>query len=209
MPSESPQTLAPNREPERPAAEPVVLEPTFSLVELQSAAQRAREEGRLEEREETAVGLEARRIDALSAISDVLRQSRADCSRIASASAADLSRAVLAAVSAVLPGLAASNALAETKDLLDLLLPALDGEPKLQIRLNPTLLEPLRNDLATLPMAGSTSIEWIGVETMEPGDISVKWQDGMMLRDTGALCAQVVAMVSSVREQNISSGSVS
>lgn len=201
LPADAPEIRTANREPARPVAEPVVLEPTFSLVELRSAAQHAREEGRLEEREEAAMGLEARKIDALSAISDALRQSRADCSRIAGAAAVDLSRAVLASVSAILPALAAENGLFEAKDLLRLLLPSMDDEPKLQIRVNPSLLEPLRNDLETIAMAGSAQIEWIAVEAMEPGDIGVKWQDGMMLRDTRALCAQVAAMVSGMRER--------
>lgn len=184
-------------------ADPVVLEPTFSLVDLQSASRRALEEGRSMERQELSIALEARRTDALCGIVDALRQARADCARIAATEASGLSRTVLAAVAAILPRLAASNGLPEAASLLELLLPALDGEPTLQIRTNPMLVEPLRNDLATVAVAGSVSVEWIAVETMEPGDICVKWQDGMMQRDTRALCAQVVAMLSRVGEQAV------
>ncbi len=175
--------------------QPVILEPTFSLTDLKHATERAIAEGRAQERVAAEQEREARKTDAITLIGALLQDAATENARIAEAGAAALARTVLAAVAAVLPALAASHALGEVSALVRLLLPAMEREPALEIRVNPALLDPLRNELATVAVPGSIRFEWIGVEAMQEGDVAVKWQDGMMLRDTSALCADILALL--------------
>ena len=190
------RSASPSPEPvdRSPGDPPIALEPTFSLTDLQSATERAIAEGRSLEREALARDMAARRIEALGRIEAALRDGAARNATIAAAAEAT-ANAVLAAVGAILPHIAASNALCEVSALMTLLVPAMEREATLQIRANPAMIEPLRKDLATVAMASSIQLEWVAIESMTAGDVAVRWQDGMMIRDTRSLCAEIGALL--------------
>jgi hypothetical protein len=191
------RSASPSPEPadRSPGEAPIALEPTFSLTDLQSATERAIAEGRLLEREALARDMAARRVEVLGRIEAALRDGAARNATIAAAAAEATANAVLAAVGAILPHIAASNALCDLSALMTLLLPAMEREATLQIRANPALIEPLRKDLATVAMASSIQLEWVAIESMKAGDVAVRWQDGMMIRDTRSLCAEIGALL--------------
>ena len=178
-----------------PVPEPIKLEPTFSLADLRHAAARAQEEGRALERHDTELNVAALKAEALGRIADALNQARADAGRIAADAAAATAETVLAAVAAVLPEFARSRGQDEAAALLRLLLPAMSHEPRLSIRAHPSMIEGLRQETAALLQDGPTAVDWLGSETLPPGDIGIRWRDGMMVRDVAALCAQVAALV--------------
>lgn len=181
--------------PPPPAPEPVVLEPTFSLTDLRRAAERAQQEGRTLERQEAELDAAARRTEALMRIADALNQARSDTARIATEAATATVETMLAMVATVLPAFARTRGQDEAGTLLGLLLPAMSHEPRLTIRVHPTLIEGLRQELASLLEDSSAAVEWLGSETMQPGDVTVRWENGTMVRDVRALCAQVAALV--------------
>lgn len=174
-----------------PVPPPVVVEPSFSLTELRCATKKAEQEGREIERHEAELGMTARKADALVRVADALGAARKDLSRIATEEAAATAHTLLAMVAAVLPSFSASHGHDEVQALLRLLLPAMCHQPRLTIRVHPSLLEALQKDVTGLLDDGPAVIDWVGSTSMLPGDVTVRWQDGIMVRDTNALCTRV------------------
>ena len=187
---------APEPVPAEPVViEPVVIEPTFSLTDLQRASERARQEERMAARQQAEQDAAVLRTQTLVQLADAVAQSRSEAARIAVEAAEAMVQTLLATVAALLPAASAAHGQAEAAALLRLLLPAMANEPRLTVRAHPALLASLRQETRTLLEAGNTVVEWIGSETMRPGDIAVRWQDGSMIRDTNALCAEVHALL--------------
>ena len=184
-----------------PQAEPIVVEPTFSLADLRRAAERAQEEGRASARREAELAVNVRRADALAEIAALLRQSRNELSAVALQSASATADTILAVVASLLPVFARSQARDELAALLRLLLPAMSHEPSLTIRVHPSLIDGLHDDLTDLLEDAQTSVSWIGADNMIQGDLSVRWNGGMMIRDMTTLCSQVAALV--MPEKNV------
>lgn len=176
-------------------AEPVVIEPTFSLTELQRATERARQEERMAARQQAEQDAAMLRTQALVQLADAVAQSRSEAARIAAEVAEAITQTLLATIAALLPAFSAAHGQAEAAALLRLLLPAMANEPRLTVRAHPALVAGLRQETRALLEAGNTVVEWIDSETMDPGDIAVRWQDGSMIRDTNALCAEVRALL--------------
>ena len=174
-----------------PPPPPVVVEPSFSLIDLRHATEKAEREGRELERHDAELGMTARKADALVRVADALVTARKDLSRIATEAAAATADTLLAMVAAVLPSFSASHGHDEVQALLRLLLPAMCHEPRLTVRVHPSLLEALQEDATGLLDDGHAVIDWVGSNSMLPGDVSVRWQDGIMVRDTNALCTRV------------------
>ncbi|WP_419727864.1 hypothetical protein [Lichenicola sp.] len=175
--------------------EPIVVEPTFSLTELRQATERAEQDGRELERHAVELGVSAIRADALVRVSDALNAGQSDRARVMADAATATAGVLLGMVAAVLPAFAASRGHDEARALLGLLLPTMSHEPRLTIRAHPTLLEGLREDMTTILEDSPVMVDWIGSNSMQPGDISIRWQDGMLMRDTQALCTQVQELI--------------
>ncbi len=192
---DDPQPVVELARPSAPTAEPIVIDPTFSLADLHRAAERAQEEGRTFARQEAKLATAALSAAALSDIASALQRSRNDLEAVAQRSACATANTLLAMVAALLPNLARSQARDETAALLRLLLPAMLHEPDLSIRVHPAVADGLRQDLAALLAHSQTNVTWVTSDSMEPGDVSVRWDGGTMARDTTALCAQIAAFV--------------
>lgn len=192
---DAPEPAAVTVEVAAPSPEPVVIEPTFSLADLHRATKRAEQEARAQERQDAATTSEARAADALVRIAEALKINRSESADVAKAAASATADTILAMVAAVLPAFSADRGAQEVTALLQLLLPSMTHQPRLAIRLHPSLIDAVRDALAAALEDGQTMIDWLGSTTMQPGDLSVRWQDGIMFRDTNALCTQVCALV--------------
>ncbi len=188
--------------PKPVSAEPVVIEPTFSLADLQRATERARQEERMAARQQAEQDAAVLRTQALVQLADAVAQSRSEAARVAAEAAEATAQTLLATVAALLPALSATHSQAEAAALLRLLLPAMANEPRLTVRAHPALVAGLRQETRGLLEAGSTVVEWIDSETMALGDIVVRWQNGRMIRDTDALCAEIHALLVSETRMN-------
>ena len=178
-----------------PQTEPIVVEPTFSLADLRRAAERAQEEGRALAHREAELEVNVRRTAALAEIAALLQQTRNELAAVALQSASATADTVLAMVASLLPVFARSQARDEIAALLRLLLPAMSHEPSLTIRVHPSLIDGLHNDLTELLEDAQTSVSWVGADNMIQGDLSVRWNGGMMIRDMATLCGQIAALV--------------
>lgn len=179
----------------QPAPDPVILEPTFSLADLHRAAEQADREARLQERREAADASSVRSSDALMRIADELARIRSDAAQLAVAAASSTAETLLAMVAAVLPAFSATRGKQEASALLHLLLPAMTHQSHLAIRVHPSLIDSLRDELSPVLEGGQATVEWLASSSMTPGDLNVRWRDGMMIRDGEALCKKVQALV--------------
>lgn len=178
-----------------PPVEPIVVEPTFSLTELRQATERAEQDGRELERHAADQCVSAIRADALVRVLDALNAGQADRARLMTEVATATAGTLRAMVAAVMPAFAASRGHDEARALLGVLLPSMSHEPRLTIRAHPTLLEGLREDMTGILEDSPATVDWIGSNSMQPGDISIRWQDGMLIRDTQNLCTQVQNLI--------------
>ncbi|MCQ8239236.1 hypothetical protein [Rhizosaccharibacter radicis] len=182
----SPAEIAP------PPAPVVAIEPTFSLSELQMAAERGREEGRVLQRQEAEAAQDRRRIALLEQLNEAVQASRDGARRLVEARAAAATDAVLTMLAAALPAACAHHGLAENRAVLEAILPGLRGEPEIVVRVHPSSAEEMRallDDLAEELETGTLSVS--PSPRLLPGDLRVSWRQGQAVRDTAAICRAV------------------
>ncbi len=181
----------PDRAPEPPDPEPELIAPSFTLVELEAARAAARAEGAASERARLAAEESAARSRALEAVATAL-SGAAEAARIAVEETTEaLARAVLSLVAAGLPSLCARYGDGEARALVRRLLPTLDAEPRITVRLNPHLLNGVRADLAGLDPEIAAAVQLVPADAMAPGDVRVSWEGGACHRSAAAACTAV------------------
>lgn len=173
-------------EPAPPPA-PDIATPRFSAEDIAQAREDGRQAGLLEARAEQAAIEAELRTAALAAIGDALGSARADAARIAHAMADELAATLLALLQAALP--AASDALAgqEITALVAALLPGLRREPSAAICVHPALLGDISLSLQSLWPDHGGRLAITSDAALARADVRVSWEDGEVLRDTGAL----------------------
>ncbi len=177
--------------PEPPHPEPEMIEPTFTLAELEAARAAGQEDGAAAERARLAAEDATARSRALDALATALADA-ADAARIVMETAADgLAQAVLSLVAAGLPALCVRHGEREARALVQHLLPTLGAEPRITIRVNPSLLNDVRTDLAGLDPEIAAAVQLVASDAMPPGDVRVSWESGMCQRSAAAACAAV------------------
>ena len=165
---------------------PEIIAPVYRAEDVEDA----REEGRIAGAEEARADHDAIQTAlcnaALAAIGDGLASARADAAMVAEARAAEIGGAMLALLGAALPAATARLAPQEVAALLTALLPPLAHTPNVTLRVHPCVFAGLSAHLAGF--AGVTAHE---DDTLAPGDVVLKWQDGEARRDWASLWAQL------------------
>lgn len=174
-----------------PEAEPEVIEPSFTVAEIEAARAAAYAEGTAAERARAAADDEEARSRTLVAVATALADAKAAARAAAEDAAEALAQAVLAVVAAGLPALCAHHGEHESRALLQALLPTLGLEPRITVRLNPRLLGAVRNDLARLDPEIAAAVHLVPTDAMPPGDVRVSWDGGTCERSAAATCAAV------------------
>jgi hypothetical protein len=183
---------APEVPPDEPAIiAPAIVEPVYGEQDLHDACERAREEGRLagleQACEETHIVQAQLRLVALTSIGDALTAGAGERAAAAERLGQHLCDAVLALLMAALP--ATSKALAghEMAALLGAVLPPLKREPAVHISVHPDLVDDMSAFLRGASLPADQSCTLHGDAAREHGDVLVRWSDGEIMRDTGAL----------------------
>ncbi len=174
-------------EPPAPPPEPEIVEPTYSAAEMDAA----RDEGRAAGRAETEHGLAATRTHMLGLIATGLGDARASAAQVAEAVAAEVARTLLTALAACLPALCARHGAAELQALVRAVLPALVDEPKITIRVNPSMVDVMAAEIAAMDSEIAQRIVLLPTGQLEPGDGRVSWQEGSAVRDAARARAAV------------------
>ena len=162
--------------------------PTISVNELEDAKNEAREEGRLngltEGREnawkEAMESIEKQNSDTLMTISASLKKSMQSLEQSAENAFETAIEIAMAVCKKALPSLCEKNAVDEIRILLEKNLHFLKDEPKISLRLNPTLAEQIKPVLTELVKkeAYAGRIAVIRDETLPVGDCRVEWKNG-------------------------------
>lgn len=131
---------------------------------------------------------EQQRTRALGAIADAIREARADARHQADTVAEGTVTTMLSMLNGALPRLCRDHGPAEVRALVERLLPSLRSEPRVTIRVHPSLVPVLDRDLADAEpeLTGTVSVM---AAPVEPGDLRVTWENGSCKRDTRAILA--------------------
>lgn len=177
--------------PEPEASELEVIEPTFTLAEVEAVRAAAHAEGAAAERARILAEGEATRLRSLDSLAEAF-QGASEAARVAAEEVAEgLAQAVLSIVAAGLPTLCADHGEREARALIQSLLPTLGAEPRITVRLNPHLLDATRDVLAGLDPEIAAAIQLVPTDAMLPGDVRVSWEGGSCQRSAAAACAAV------------------
>lgn len=171
--------------------EPEIIDPVFTLAELESARAAAHAAGVAAERARAEGADAAARTRALEYIAAALADAREAARHAAEDAAEGLAQAVLSVVAAGLPALCVHHGDAEARALLAALLPTLGSEPRITIRLNPRLASIVQADLAGLDADLAAAIHLTPTEALAPGDVRVSWDGGACQRSAAAACDAV------------------
>ncbi|GAC1342795.1 MAG: hypothetical protein NVSMB18_17460 [Acetobacteraceae bacterium] len=142
--------------------------------------------------EEARTGWEAirtgHRSQALAAISGAIEAVRDETGRETAALAEGIASTMLSMLSGALPVLCRDHGPAEARALVQRLIPLLRREPRITIRVHPSLVPVLRDDLAPLEddIVGTITV---APAALAPGDVRVTWGEGSFVRDTQTILA--------------------
>lgn len=175
--------------PAGPAAEPEIIDPTFTLAELDAARAEGCREGErralLDRRTSAALASGA----ALAALAAAMGGAREEARRIAEAAAEALSRTALSVLGGALPALCSRHGEGEVRALVRQLLPMLAREPRAIVRLNPHTLPGVQQELAGADPELAARITLIPADALLPGDLRASWDEGALTRDSAAIQA--------------------
>lgn len=180
-----PEVIAPA--PEAPPPEEAV----FTEAELDAAREAGRAEGRAAGREEARAAQAADGRDALRRLAAAMDEARLEAARVAEEAAEGMARLMLGMLAAALPALCARHGEAEIRAMSRRLLPALESEPRVTIRVNPRHLDAMRGELAGLDPEQAGRTRLLPTDAMPPGDLRIAWDYGQAVRDARALAASM------------------
>lgn len=173
--------VPPPVQPAAELAEPEVIEPTFSVAELDNA----REEARLAGRTEAEHGLAASRVRMLELIAKGLADASEAAAAVAHARADSIGRIMLSMMAVCLPVLCRQHGAGELRALVHAVLPDLVDEPRITVRVHPQMAATVGAEIAALDPDLAERIVLSPTDTMPLGDARITWQDGQAIRNAG------------------------
>lgn len=166
-----------------PAAKP---RKNYTPAEYDAAVAAAREEGHEAGRAEAVGEAEQVAAIALKAAGEQLKALMAAAQERQEALTQEMAKAVATMARKLLPAFARKHGVAEIEGLVAECLGRLHEEPRIVVRVNDEVLDPVRQRLdalgATLGFAGRFVL--LAADDIAPGDARVEWADGGVERDT-------------------------
>jgi flagellar assembly protein FliH len=170
------------KEPPTPPPPP---EPVFSAADLEAARASGHQEGFSAAKTDAEALRADLHVAALQSLADAMAATRKEAAEIAEQRAQALSGAVMAVLSAALPKVTEAHARAELTAVLEALLPGLQAEPVLRVRVHPDLEECVRAVWKTLSQdEPAGELQLTADPQMMRGDIRLSWADGRAARNT-------------------------
>lgn len=182
-------------EAEQPAPEPEVIEPVFDLRQLETAKAASFDEGVTAGRAALLAEDEIRLRQAVEAFLAELEAARDAARLIGEQAAGEIARLLLASLGAVMPMLCASHGDAEICAVVRTVLPALDMEPEISIRMHPRTGPALLAEIERMDPDLAARVRLVPTDALPAGDVRIAWQDGTATRDAAALWREVAAIL--------------
>jgi flagellar biosynthesis/type III secretory pathway protein FliH len=174
-------------DPETEPPEPEMIEPLYTAAELQAACEQARQEADALARAECAAAQSAAVPAALAAIAEQLGHSVAEARAAIDRNAEAIARVLLGAFAAAFPALCRRHGEPEVQAVLLRILPLLESEPRVTVRVAPQLMHSVREALGQIDPETAVAIHVVPDETMMLSDVRVNWHSGQAVRDAGRL----------------------
>ncbi len=171
-----------------PRDAPEIIAPGYSADDVDLAREEGHAAGLEEARAEHTAIQSALCSAALTAIGDAIAQGRADAAEVSRQMAQDIAGTLLALLRAALPATAARLAADEIAALLEILLPPLSQAPCVTVRVHPSLLDSIAEQLVPFPGVSAS-----GDPALAASDVAVAWEDGHARRDWAALWRHITA----------------
>jgi flagellar assembly protein FliH len=174
---------------------PEEIAPSFAA----EAVEAAREEGfadgysrglsqAAQDRAEIARQLLASIAERMAAANEAARQAAED----SAAAVADL---LMTTLGQLFPALCARHGGGEVAAVAASVLPSLDGEAAITLRVSPHVVEELEAELARLDADLRARITVLATDAVAPGDVRIGWGQGGARRDAAALWADVASVL--------------
>jgi flagellar assembly protein FliH len=169
----------------------------YTPAEYDAAVAAAREEGHEAGRAEAVGEAEQVAAIALKAAGEQLKALMAAAQERQEALTQEMAKAVATMARKLLPALARKHGVGEIEGLVAECLGRLHEEPRIVVRVNDEVLDPVRQRLdalaATLGFAGRFVL--LAADDIAPGDARVEWADGGVERDTARGWQEIEAAV--------------
>lgn len=175
-----------------PLPEPEPPPPNFTLADLEAAQRIASTEAVQAARAEWERSALHDRTQSLAAIASAVTEAQQEARVLADAVADGTARTILSMLAGLLPDLCAQHGGAEVRALLRHLLPTLTQQPRIVVRIAPSVLDGVREDLALLDEDLVAAVE-LTAAPLTPGDARITWTDGSLVRDQAAIRLAVTA----------------
>lgn len=175
--------------------EPEVIEPVFTAAELIAAREEAAQDSRdraLAEVESTARAASNR---ALAEIAAQITAARDQAASIAEQSAEAIARLLLDCFATAFPALSARHGPGELAAMLHQILPALQHEPKITVRVHPHLVPGMTEELQSLDADLVARVRLIAADGVAMGDARVTWDHGAATRNAASLWNQIESIL--------------
>ena len=177
--------------PPPPPPEAVVAEPVFSAAELDAAREAANLAGRDAAHAEFETSTKAAAGKALAEIAAQIEAAREEVASIAEQSAAAVARLLLDCFAISFPALSTRHGANEAAAVLREILPALQREPKISVRVNPHIAAAMTSEIQSLDPDLAMKVRLIPTDAMTEGDVRIAWDHGTAVRDATALWRQI------------------
>jgi flagellar biosynthesis/type III secretory pathway protein FliH len=153
--------------------------PPLTQADIDVACAEAVQGARLEwQREE-----ERQRISALTTLATVLADIRGTCEQTTLSAAEGTVMTILSIVTGLLPEFSREHGPAEVRALLSRLLPTIQSNSKIAVRVHPALVSAIERDIGELEPDLASMIV-VAAASLERADVKVTWENGSMTRDS-------------------------
>ena len=178
-----------------PPPEPEIIEPVFSLAELEdarAAAARAARETTLTECETSAMAAARGALDTIAAEIAAARETFA---LTAEQAAEGIARLLLDCFAAAFPALSARHGSDEIAAVLREILPALRHEPKVVVRVSPHIAAAMTAEIERMDPDLIAHVRVVATDAIGPEDARIAWEHGSAIRDTAALWSNIESIL--------------
>jgi hypothetical protein len=174
-----------------PSREPEVIEPVYSIGELNAAREAAAKDSRERALAEADASARMMASRALIAISDQHEAPRAEAVSIAEQSSEAIARLLMSCFATAFPALCARHGQHELTALLREILPALHREPNITVRISPRISAELATEVHALDAELAKRVRLLPTDALSPGDARIDWENGAATRDAASLWRQI------------------
>jgi flagellar biosynthesis/type III secretory pathway protein FliH len=171
--------------------EPEVIEPLYTLAELKAAREEAAREGREAAHSEMDGSATTAANQTLASIAEQLALARSEAISMVEQSSEAIARLLLTCFAAAFPALSARHGAGEAAALVREILPALQHEPKISVRVNPHVAVAISQEIQAFDADLAARVRLVPTDALAPGDARLTWESGAAARDTELLWTQI------------------